>query len=476
MKNQYQSTRTILMQSLRKIHVVIAAIIGITLFLNHSSQAQSVSDFEDLNLGNATYYDGADQAGNFVSNGVEFYNAWDTAWGGFWGDGFAYTNMTDDTTGTFVDPYSTFAGYSMGDSGKFVVALAQQFYQTHLKISGGSKVAGFHVSNNTYAALSMLNGDSFGKKFGELTNANGEVDSTNGEDWFKLTIAGFMNGSATSNVEFYLADYRYGNDSLDYIIKDWTWVDLTSLGTVDSIRFYLGSSDFAGFGINTPGYFCMDNFTLLDSTTKTILDFPMCQGAKTSLLGDSISDAVMLFDTITADSVVAYNVSLYLPVHATIDLPTSLCVDSSITLISNVSSSLFSGTGVDGNTFNASDSLITIGLNEISMTYIDSNSCNGTYTGTLEVVLCGGGGTTDGIAELSKEDVKIYPSITHSELFIEMNKTVWYSVSITDLNGRTVMKDSESPSLLMLNKLGNGVYVVQVATLSGAYSTRIIKQ
>ena len=34
----------------------------------------------------------------------------------------------------------------------------------------------------------MLNGDAYAKKFGEPTNALGEVDGTNGEDFFRVWI------------------------------------------------------------------------------------------------------------------------------------------------------------------------------------------------------------------------------------------------------------------------------------------------
>jgi hypothetical protein len=38
-------------------------------------------------------------------------------------------------------------------------------------------------------------------------------------------------------------------------------VDCSKLGSVDSITFYLSSSDVGSFGMNTPAFFCMDNFT-----------------------------------------------------------------------------------------------------------------------------------------------------------------------------------------------------------------------
>jgi hypothetical protein len=61
----------------------------------------------------------------------------------------------------------------------------------------------------------------------------------------------------TGKVEFYLADFRNGKS---LIVKDWTYVDLSSLKLVDRIKCTLTSSDNGDYGMNTPGYFCIDNF------------------------------------------------------------------------------------------------------------------------------------------------------------------------------------------------------------------------
>ena len=62
-----------------------------------------------------------------------------------------------------------------------------------------------------------------------------------------------------------LADFRSNNSSEDYILKTWKWVNLLPLGDIDSLSFSYRSSDVGQFGMNTPGYFCMDNFTTKDA-------------------------------------------------------------------------------------------------------------------------------------------------------------------------------------------------------------------
>ena len=108
----------------------------------------------------------------------------------------------------------------------------------------------FWVNNCTYAALSMKNGDSFTKKF--------ETG-----DWFKLIINAFdKNNNPTGQpVEFYLADFRTSTSA--GIIKEWTKVDLTPLGTnVHTVKFGLESTDVGDWGMNTPAYFCFDNLSI----------------------------------------------------------------------------------------------------------------------------------------------------------------------------------------------------------------------
>jgi hypothetical protein len=101
----------------------------------------------------------------------------------------------------------------------------------------------------------MKNGDSFAKKFGGPTG--------NDPDFFLLTVQGFGAGGApTETVNFYLADYRFTNTSLDYIVSGWRTVDLTTLGAATRLTFGLSSLDTGPFGMNTPAYFALNNLTV----------------------------------------------------------------------------------------------------------------------------------------------------------------------------------------------------------------------
>jgi hypothetical protein len=110
----------------------------------------------------------------------------------------------------------------------------------------------------------MLMGDDFAKKFGGVTGDD--------PDWLKLTIRGYdEQGVAGSSVDFYLADYRFEDNGLDYVIQEWTWVDLSILGSVKSLGFTLGSSDASGVFLNTPGYFAIDGLRVVPEPSTALL-------------------------------------------------------------------------------------------------------------------------------------------------------------------------------------------------------------
>jgi hypothetical protein len=126
-------------------------------------------------------------------------------------------------------------------------------------LNTASTLQGLYLTNNTYAYFSMLEGDMFSKKFGGVDG--------NEPDWFMLTLTGWdSNDIETGTVDFYLADFRFEDNSLDYILNDWAFVDLSSLGEISSLTWGLSSTDNGDWGMNTPGYVCLDNLVLAHAT------------------------------------------------------------------------------------------------------------------------------------------------------------------------------------------------------------------
>lgn len=215
-------------------------------------KAQTIATFEALTLAHAdTFYTNYTASGTDVgfNNGLaHFPCVYDTSFGGYWDHGFAYSNMTDSVTSGYTNGYSAKAGSGVAGSAQYVVG-----YGSHnlIKLTGAAlnhPVQGVYVTNNTYAYNSMRDGDAFAHKF-----HNG--------DWFLLKARGYSGGVLKADsATFYLANFLFPDSTHNYIVKDWAWFNLNTLGNVDSIQFTLTSSDNGMFGMNTPAYFCMDNF------------------------------------------------------------------------------------------------------------------------------------------------------------------------------------------------------------------------
>ena len=214
-----------------------------------STANSDMATFEDLALPAESYWNGSDESGGFVSSGVYFSNNYDSAWGSW--DGFSYSNITDTTTSGMAAQYNAIAGGGQGNSTNYAIGFIGWASPPTVTLNATGVVDGLYVTNNNYTYYAMLNGDAYSKKFGG--------DSGNDRDWFKLTITGKdVEGVVTGTVDFYLADYRFADNSADYIVNTWQYVDLTSLGAVKSLEFSLSSSDVGDWGMNTPAYFAVD--------------------------------------------------------------------------------------------------------------------------------------------------------------------------------------------------------------------------
>lgn len=220
--------------------------------VNLSAQINS-STFEDVELPLSGYYNGSDFAGGFKSGKAFFTNMYDTTWGPYW-EGFAASNVKNDTDGTYNNQYASITKGGR-ESNNYAVCYSKGI----IRLDSASKhdpVYGLYITNTTYAYFDMKNGSTFSKKFG---GASGH-DS----DYFRVVFEGWKDGvKRDTAVKAYLADYRFSNDSLDFIIKHWQYVPLYELGLVDSISISFESTDTGSFGINTPTYVCIDIFNTL---------------------------------------------------------------------------------------------------------------------------------------------------------------------------------------------------------------------
>jgi autotransporter-associated beta strand protein len=204
-------------------------------------------------------YSAPNSNGYFSSSGVFFNNSY-VDWGGgehSW-TGWSYSDVRDSTMAGFFNQYAAYPGTAVGSAGTYALAyLATSPGQgatviPTITLPNGVEPQSISIANTTYAALSMLDGDSF---------AGLPYSKTNG--WLSLSIQGYnVNGIATTAqpLTIYLADYRSGSGTL---LSGWNTVNLSSLGeNVHTITFSMNSSDTSPpYGINTPTYFAVGSLS-----------------------------------------------------------------------------------------------------------------------------------------------------------------------------------------------------------------------
>ena len=145
--------------------------------------------------------------------------------------GFSATNLT-------IDQFNNVTGKA--HSGKQFAVVYGQAATITVSNTKGVNVKGFFFTNSSYLVNSVENGDDYAKKF-----ADG--------DYLKVTVTA-DNGKS---VDFYPADYRTGVT----VVKDWKWLDLSSLGRVKVLTFTFDGTDKGSWGLNTPSYVCIDDLT-----------------------------------------------------------------------------------------------------------------------------------------------------------------------------------------------------------------------
>jgi len=243
-----------------------------------------VVDFEELPVSASGFYNGDIAAGSpfrdnytvtgsritfgetetlqlWSSQGASFNNNFIAAFSSW--SGWSWSNVTDTTTAGFGNQYASSTGGGSNGAGgvvageKYAVSFGNDAF---FNVPTGMQLQSVDITNTTFAALAMANGDQFTKKFGGV--------SGNDADLFQVTLTGYDapgagtgSGNAIGSVTVDLADFRFADNSQDFILTDWQAVDLTSLAAASSIGLTYFSTDSGQFGINTPTYAAFDNLT-----------------------------------------------------------------------------------------------------------------------------------------------------------------------------------------------------------------------
>ena len=206
------------------------------------------------------------QVFSFIHGAMEDYDMW---WG-FTASNSADNSMRSDYI-TYQFSNMAKGGIELGEDGKvkldakgapvvnaavpYLVSYYSAYYSRRpvdLIFNTGKnyKPVSCYINLNSYAYYTVEQGNAFSAPFSNT-------------DKFTLTIHGVQaDGSAEKTLEVVLASMTNGDLTIN---RGWRLVDLSSLGTVNELYFTLDSTDSGAWGMNTPGYFCLDKLCVEDA-------------------------------------------------------------------------------------------------------------------------------------------------------------------------------------------------------------------
>jgi parallel beta-helix repeat protein len=211
-----------------------------------------IATFDDLHLESESYWQGYEdkEESVFYSGSYSFTNTYIPEWM-FWG-GFAYSNVTAtdfEESQYATHQFRSVTGQGVDGSDNYAIVYSLGI-QTEIKPThntSGDSIAGVYLTNNAWTYHSMTEGDTYAG------------DPFEQDDYYKVIFEGIHADNTSSTIECYLADYRSEDPDDHYILTDWKWFDLSPLGKLTKISVSVDGSRKGNFGLNTPGYFCMDN-------------------------------------------------------------------------------------------------------------------------------------------------------------------------------------------------------------------------
>lgn len=219
-----------------------------------------------------------------------------------------------------------------------------------------------------------------------------------------------------------------------------TLVTLTGTGTANSYAWDNSATNGVPFSAN--------NTTLYTVTG-------------TDAIGCSSTDTITVH--VNALPVVTFNIS-----------QVTICqADGSITLSGSPSGGTFSGPGVTGSTFDPSS---LSGLQTITYTYTDANSCIGSSTDGITVDSCVGIVESDN----SLTNVLVYPNPTSGEFTLDLGYVPDHTVTVEVFNslGQTidVFAMTSNKMQIGLNEVQGGIYSIRITDGTTVSTVRVIKQ
>ena len=212
------------------------------LISNLEGMLSQTNTYELVSAANGTIDANGNYHKDFTNNGVVFEGL--GLYGGTFPCGFGLSNLTT-TTGSYYE-----SSANMGLEGPDSVYL-NAYYSDYAGTAEHNIIR--MDDNSTFKPMGVYVSNS-------MSTYNYNTTSLPANCYLKMVAYGYdASGDITGTSYIYLADKRNG---LNINVKDWTYLNLSSLGECSKVIIKLESNDDGGYGINPPSYFCLDNFVI----------------------------------------------------------------------------------------------------------------------------------------------------------------------------------------------------------------------
>lgn len=213
--------------------------------------SETVADFENISLAPESYINGSDGITDFASGNIVFPVEYDNENNEFYG--FAVSNTKDLIKFGQDNLYTCVAGGGWDESDNYAVGhCVNSDTLRFVDYGGGYEVRGFFITNTYFTYASIKYGYGSHEKFGG-------VDGTD-PDWYKITLRGIdKSNMIVDERDIYLADYRYDDDSKDFVLNHFVYIDLRSFGRLKELIITSSSSRSVNGERDIPQYFCLDD-------------------------------------------------------------------------------------------------------------------------------------------------------------------------------------------------------------------------
>ncbi len=181
---------------------------------------------------------------NYIRYPVDYEAATPSNW-----SGFAISKNTNKKDTTLKNEFSVYGASGTDNSKLFTIFKQSETIDHRITFNDGKThdLKSISINNSTYVYHAILNG----------------FDKKEAKDFVLLTITGYdAGGVETGKIGVYLADYRPVKTTDKYIITNWSELDLSSLGSVQSIGLKVTSSSDGNSNFSIPKYVCLDNLKI----------------------------------------------------------------------------------------------------------------------------------------------------------------------------------------------------------------------